>query len=167
MIPTLFNFPLWINTKRRIAKKHFRQWGREWMLNGKYADVTEPLACLKVGDFVNTCTGFNHRITKVHPVYRSVGRHGQALFDVDLDADGGSCSFAHCGVCIKTREEVEEWYVQHLKRWTLGEYGKLWLGEGSETYQKEVERANKIISVFESGNHFTTEHGEPLLEFQR
>lgn len=67
-IPTILGIPLWRGKiKRRVAKTYLRKLGNRWMLR---PNKQAKLSSLKVGDFVNDCTGQNGRIVELHAIYR-------------------------------------------------------------------------------------------------
>jgi hypothetical protein len=162
MIPTILGFPLWKGKiKRRVAKKYLSKFKQTWMLKADH------LSRLGIGDFVNNCSGFNDLILKMRPQYVACGG-GQVIIDVDLMTENTGCSLCCCGIEPKlSREVVEQRLVDHYRKWTLGEYGKLWFGEGSPDYVKAVEHANLIISTIEAGQHVTNEDGQLLDEYKR
>jgi len=112
MIPRPFGFPLWINCKRRIAKKWINKRGRNLLkrLEHFHNAPTETLIC--------TCSGLNEKPEKVIPIYRQIGKKSFVLFDLDFENQSMSCSFYHCGVgpaksydeCLEYIEKVIEYY---------------------------------------------------------
>lgn len=166
MIPTILGFPLWKGRiKNRVAKKHLKKLLNGWML-GKYAQ--QHMAHLKVGDFVNDCSGKNSRIVEMHPIYHRIGKgYGSVLLDVDLQTGNTGCSLTHCGVEPKLpREVIEKRMLQHIKEWTLGEGGQTWYGKDSDKYLQVVDHANKLVLILESGGHVTNEDGEMIPEYE-
>jgi hypothetical protein len=103
-------FPLYRNMKRRVAKKHLL-FKDDW-------DVLATMANTKPGDLIRDCSGFNVRIAKLFPMYRTVG-NGQYLVDIDIENDkGGSCSFLHCGVePAWSRADIVKYYEAMCEHW--------------------------------------------------
>jgi hypothetical protein len=165
MIPTMFTFPLWKGKiKKRVAKKRLKRFSNGWMMEPQ---AQAKLSSLRVGDFVNDCTGNNGKIKKLYPIYRRIGKgHGAVLLDVDLDTTNTSCSLCSCGIEPKlTREHIEARKVEFLKEWTLGDAGEHWFGKDTEQHLAAIERANKVISVIEAGGHVCDEDGQLLPEY--
>jgi len=121
---------------------------------------------LKVGDFVNDCTGMNGKIIEIRPVYRRIGKGvGAVLLDVVLITENTGCSVCSCGVEPKlSREVVEFRHKEFLKDWLLGDGGKNWYGD---KYPEEKARAERIIDVLSTGGHITDEDGRLLPEYKR
>jgi hypothetical protein len=105
--PKVFGFPLWTGLKKRIAKKHLR---RERDFRRR---LLEDMAGLKIGGLYQNCSGLNHRVKQVTPVYRRVGK-GRVLVDLDFEAtDGSCCSFFHRGVMLPlSYEEAERYHAE-------------------------------------------------------
>jgi hypothetical protein len=163
MIPIILGFPLWRGKiKNRVAKKILTRWRQGWMLHSKMSN-------LGIGDFVNTCTGYNSRIGKLTPEYFTINSNGgQILGDITIESDKcGHCSLSNCGVEPKlSQEEIEKRKVEFLREYTLGELGEIWFGKGSQKHLDAIARANHIISLIESGEHITDQDGVVLPEFQ-
>lgn len=84
--------------KLKIQKKYFNRFN--W-----------TISCIKVkiGDIVNSCDGFNHKIDDLHPRYTSFNGV-YILNDIDLYFDdGSSCSLKYCGIeNKKSKQEIVE-----------------------------------------------------------
>jgi len=108
-----FGFPAWKNCKRRIAKKHINQRGRNLFrryaqFNGATRDT--PIAA---------CAGLNERTTDVIPIYKRIGKRAEILFDLDFEGPTNSCSFFHCGVRpAKTLEECRRYIQDTIEYWS-------------------------------------------------
>lgn len=125
-VPIVMCHPLWVGLKKRFAKKRRRGVFREW----KFLKLMESV---KVGDFVLTCSLFNAKIVSIDPVYRDIGRggrlidpeesegvecHGNLLVDIDIETDGGGCSFYNCGVePARSREDILKYWEKAVKDW--------------------------------------------------
>jgi hypothetical protein len=160
-VPVIFNFPLWKGKiKRRVAKKYLTKWRQTWMMKN------ESLTHLGVGDFINDCSGFNGKISKLYPEYISVSK-GFVLSDVDIDTGNRSCSLCNCGVEPKLSQiEIEKRIVEYHKEYTLTALGEHWYGKGSDKYNAAVDHANNVINHIESGHHITNDDGELLDEWR-
>ena len=144
-------------TKRRIAKKYLHRWVNDWMLDAS------DLAQVGVGQYINDCSSFNDKIAELRPVYRRVGKgRGAVLLDVDITTQvHGSCSLRDCGIEMVSPEEVQKRIVSHLKEWVLGDAGKHWFGA---EWEKEAERARRLIQRVEDGLPIVNVHGGRLPE---
>lgn len=154
-------FPIWRGMKRRVAKKYFKGY-RKFMLRAfDYANI-------KIGDYVNDCTGYNGKIISMEPVYCHIGKTGKGsiLVDVDIQTTNTGCSLTYCGVYpALPQQEVEAKAIDFHRNWTLSQPGKNWYGGNTEKYAQIIARTEKMIALFENGEHFTNEYGVVLPEF--
>jgi len=113
MTPRPFGFPAWINCKRRVAKKRLNRYGRnllkryEHFHDAPYRDT-----------LISSCSGLNEVITRVFPIYRSIGKKARVLVDIIFEGPTNSCSFYNCGVGpAKTYEECQTYIKFIIKQW--------------------------------------------------
>lgn len=124
-IPTLFDCPLYVNMKRRVAKKYLNRWMRQHFSSDskRMWNWIAAMENVKEGDLVHTCSGFNGKIIEITPQYRSVG-NGAVLVDVDLWTTTGGCSALCCGVGHPiTYEQAQESLRRVLSHPNAKEYG--------------------------------------------
>lgn len=166
MVPKLFGFPLWYGKiKRRQAKKYLNSYSYStlWFARNK-----PQFAGMSIGDVVNTCDGFNHKIHDLIPQYIRRG-NGYILVDIDMVINefGGMCSLTNCGISTgKSREYIESSYAWFLDSWLFGGAGATWYGGlDNPRYQKEISRLTNRYDTIKSGAHICDERGFLLKEY--
>lgn len=109
MKPTPFGYPAWKHCTKRIAKKYINRQGKNLLARW------EEMNNLRVGDLINTCTGLNHRVEKVKPIYDKLRKKAEVLYDLEFECeDGHCCSFYYCGIePSKSKEKIES-YIEKL-----------------------------------------------------
>lgn len=152
MIPTLFGYPLWYGkVKNRRAKKILVKNQFYHILKAQPA-----FSNMKIGDVVNTCDGFNHKIYNIIPEYQQIGK-GFYLINIDLviDDQGKTCSLGFCGIApAYSRDKIESNYFSHYKEFQR----KI---ETDENYQGHFlsERVKNRIAILENGGHICDDYG--------
>lgn len=155
----LFGHPVFINMKRRVAKKYLRKTRRNFL----DPEMQKQFANLSVGDFVNDCTGYNGLIKEIEPYYRRIG-NGYLMRDVDIVTSNSACSFIHCGIEVKwTREKIEANRAEFLRTWPTSRSAEVWYGKKQ---LEAINRANELLAMLESGEHIVDEDGLVYPEYR-
>lgn len=153
-IPTLFNCPLWIGLKRRVAKRHLNKTN----LLKLWRERTD-LHHLVVGDLINDCTSFNGELLKIEAKYDSV-RGGKILHTIHLTTTSGGCDMFNCGVeKALSREEVEKRHLAQLNY--LMEYG-LEKNSPGRSGAKARKSVLSDLEILNAGGHIADEQGRRL-----
>ena len=86
--------------KWRKAKKYLNRWHMRYMLS---PDFQEMFASLKVGDWINDCTGLNGKLTELTPRYTTIyGADGSCFSNASILTDVDMCSVVavHSGMAL-------------------------------------------------------------------
>lgn len=128
--------------RRRISKTINNKF--KWALN------------LNVGDLVNDCSLFNHKIISVKPIYANY-RNGWYMCDIDFVLEDMICSLVSCGIRpAKSRIECEKQYLIFLNDWLNSGRAKKYYSN-----DKEIKRLEEVRKIILEGGHVCNENGIP------
>ena len=146
--PLVFGFPAWYGRiKARVAKKYLHRYPIHY-----FVEQHNVFGSLKVGDYINDCSGYNGAITAIEPDYLHISR-GEVLYDVDIQTSNTSCSLIHCGIEPELpRQEIILRKMSFIEQWVLGQGGKTWYGN---KWEKEAEQARQTLADLQVGGHHT------------
>ena len=125
---------------------------------------------LKVGDYINGCSGFNAKIVEIIPQKCPIGS-GWFIGDIDFQFEnGGYCSLLNCGVEPSlSREQIEKNHLEYLDWWLTNKDGAAnwYQGLDNPKYQIEIQSLMKTWEALKAGVHICNEQGELLKEFEK